>query len=91
MQTNLKVWKVPQNNQHSENGENGWKIIKRQAEYDAEFMQQLKESSEENDFEFSLKDSDQHKIDEEIKRLEKLLQKASQKNLLIKKIYKKKY
>jgi hypothetical protein len=39
-------------------------------------MQQLKESSEENDFEFSLKDSDQHKIDEEIKRLEKLLQKA---------------
>jgi excinuclease UvrABC helicase subunit UvrB len=52
------------------------KIIKRQAEYDAEFMQQLKESSEENDFEFNLKDGDQHKIDEEIKRLEKLLQKA---------------
>lgn len=52
------------------------KIIKRQAEYDAEFMQQLKESSEENNFDFSLKDGDQHKIDEEIKRLEKLLQKA---------------
>ena len=28
------------------------KIIKRQAEYDAEFMQQLKESSEENDLKF---------------------------------------